>query len=66
MRQVNLTPIDDPFWQGYHARLAGETLDVCPYPSDTPDGAAWLDGYEFGRLAEGIIDEEEDDDAPRT
>lgn len=63
---MGISPTDDPFWQGYHARLAGEPSDVCPYPSDTPDEAAWLDGYEFGKLVEGTIDGDEDHDAPGT
>lgn len=35
----------EAFWQGYDARLKGETVEACPYPPETTKAVAWLEGW---------------------
>jgi ribosome modulation factor len=32
--------------EGAHARAIGHLRDSCPYPADSPERRAWLDGYD--------------------
>lgn len=35
-----------PIAEGAHARVIGLPKDSCPYPVDSPERRAWLDGYD--------------------
>lgn len=39
-------PAADPIGQGARARASGRPKDACPYPADTPERAAWFEGYD--------------------
>lgn len=41
----------DPFLMGYRAYLRGDTIDQCPPLDDPSSRCAWIDGWEFGKLA---------------
>lgn len=32
--------------EGAHARALGKPKDACPYPADSPERQAWLEGYD--------------------
>lgn len=32
--------------EGAHARAIGRPKDSCPYPVDSPERTAWLEGYD--------------------
>ncbi|MEZ0251033.1 MAG: Rmf/CrpP family protein [Methylobacteriaceae bacterium] len=39
-------PPDDPITQGARARIQGRPRDACPYPVNSPEHTAWLEGYD--------------------
>ncbi|TXN05014.1 hypothetical protein FV242_05050 [Methylobacterium sp. WL64] len=39
-------PPSDPITEGAQARAQGRPKDSCPYPADSPDRIAWLEGYD--------------------
>ncbi|MEL6059832.1 MULTISPECIES: ribosome modulation factor [unclassified Methylobacterium] len=36
----------DPIAEGARARAQGRPKDACPYPADSADRIAWLEGYD--------------------
>ncbi|MFY9293862.1 MAG: Rmf/CrpP family protein [Methylorubrum rhodinum] len=36
----------DPISEGAHARGLGRPKDACPYPADSAERKAWLEGYD--------------------
>ena len=44
-------PTPDSFLLGYRAYLRGETIDQCQLSGDSSERLAWIDGWEFGKLA---------------
>lgn len=39
------SPILEAIAEGARARVIGLPKDSCPYPADSPERKAWLDGY---------------------
>ncbi len=39
---------DPAFMEGYHAATMRHSREQCPYPTDTPQQAEWLAGWEAG------------------
>lgn len=39
-------PPTDPIAEGARARAHGRPKDACPYPLDTPERTAWIEGYD--------------------
>jgi len=35
----------DAYVEGESAYYAGEKVSECPYPLNTPDGQAWIEGF---------------------
>ncbi|KQT89889.1 hypothetical protein ASG60_09485 [Methylobacterium sp. Leaf469] len=36
----------DPIEEGAQARIHGRPKDACPYPRDSEERAAWMEGYD--------------------
>ena len=36
----------DPIAEGARARAQGRPKDACPYPTESKERAAWLEGYD--------------------
>ncbi len=36
----------DPLAEGARARVHGRPKDACPYPADSSERTAWLEGYD--------------------
>ena len=43
----------DPIEQGAQARIRGRPKDACPYPANSEDRAAWMEGYDGTPREEG-------------
>ena len=39
-------PHPDPIQQGAQARMHGRPKDSCPYPRDSKECVAWMEGYD--------------------
>ena len=39
-------PPTDPIAEGARARAHGRPKDACPYPLDTAERTAWIEGYD--------------------
>ena len=42
-----------PIAEGAHARAAGRPKDACPYPADTAERTAWVEGYDGSPSEDG-------------
>ena len=36
----------EPIAEGVHARAIGRPKDACPYPADSLERKAWMEGYD--------------------
>ena len=45
----------DPIEQGAYARIHGRPRDACPYPRDSEERTAWLEGFD-GKPRERALD----------
>lgn len=39
-------PPADPISEGARARAQGRPKDACPHPANSPERAAWMEGYD--------------------
>ena len=51
MTDPHKPPPADPAAEGARARALGRPRDACPYPGDSPERIAWMEGYD-GRPAD--------------
>ncbi len=42
--------LSDPAQEGARARAHGRPKDACPYPVDSPERRAWLEGFDGAPL----------------